>query len=189
MKRILISGIIIAFAFSVQAQTSYTFRNSNIQDGLPDNHIKSLFLSPDGRLGIRTAALLAFDNGGNYSSYSFNVHLNYNYAWGYRKNRAYKEYIDTHGQIWLKDLNYLRVFDLKGECFVNNVDSLLKTMGVDSPLQDFFVDGAKHYWFVRQNGNVNCYSDVTKELQHVCDSNILSTYGYICDIDAHGDSC
>lgn len=189
MKRIYIIGFIIAFTFSARAHTDYTFRNSNIRDGLPDNHIKSLFLSPDGRLGIRTAALLAFDNGGSYSTYSFNVHLNYNYAWSYRKNRAYKEYVDTHGHIWLKDLNYLRVFDLKSECFVNNVDSLLKTMGVDNQLQDFFIDTEKHYWFVQQNGNVSCYSDMTKELQHVCDSNILNTYGYICDIDARGDSC
>ena len=190
MRRILILGIIVTIFFSAQARTNYTFRNSNIRDGLPDNQIKSLFLSSDGRLGIRTAALLTFDNGGSYSSYSLNVHLEGNYTWGgYRKNRTYKEYVDTYERIWLKDLNYLRVFDLKGECFVNTVDSLLKVMHIDRKLQDFFMDKEKRYWFILQDGSVCSYSDTTKELQQVCDSNILNTYGYICDIDACGDTC
>ena len=189
MKKLHVLGFIIAFIFQAHAHTNYPFRNSNIRDGLPDNQIKSLFLSPDGRLGIRTAALLAFDNGGSYSSYSLNTQLKENYAWGYRKNRAYKEYVDTYERIWLKDLNYLRVFDLKGECFINNVDSLLEVMHIDRKLQDFFMDKEKRYWFILQDGNVCSYSDVTKELQQVCDSNILNTYGYTCDIDAYGDSC
>ena len=67
-KTMVILWIAISFILSASGQTNYIFRNINIQHGLPDNQIKGLFLSPDGRIGIRTAALLAFDNGGSFSS-------------------------------------------------------------------------------------------------------------------------
>lgn len=65
-KTMVILWIAISFILSASGQTNYIFRNINIQHGLPDNQIKGLFLSPDGRIGIRTAALLAFDNGGSF---------------------------------------------------------------------------------------------------------------------------
>ena len=58
-KTMVILWIAISFILSASGQTNYIFRNINIQHGLPDNQIKGLFLSPDGRIGIRTAALLA----------------------------------------------------------------------------------------------------------------------------------
>ena len=57
-KTMVILWIAISFILSASGQTNYIFRNINIQHGLPDNQIKGLFLSPDGRIGIRTAALL-----------------------------------------------------------------------------------------------------------------------------------
>lgn len=194
LKRLLSLGCILASVLSATARTDYVFRNVNIRNGLPDNQVKSLFLLPDGRLGIRTAALLAFDNGGSFSSYAYSVHPHDNYSWDYSKvhkeyySRTHQEYVDARGRIWLKEPDYLRLFDLKSERFVNNVDSLLKEMGITRQLQDMFIDTEKNFWFILQDGEVCCYIEAGP-LQHVCSNDVLQTYGYICDIDANGNLC
>lgn len=40
----------------------------------------------------------------------------------------------------MKERNYLRIFDLTQERFINNIDSLLQKMGITEELQDLFID-------------------------------------------------
>ena len=184
----------LPFMVQLNAQNNYIFRNFTIRNGLPDNTIKSLFLSPDGRLGIRTTALLAFDNGGNYSTYSYNVYAS-NYAWDYSRvnrnyySRIYQEYVDGQGRIWMKEPDCLRVFNISDECFIDNVDSLLQKMGMRLQLQDMFIDSEKNFWFVRSDGELWHYDEETSLLQQVMNDKYEMDYGYICDIDSHRDSC
>lgn len=186
-RTMIILWITISFILSVSGQTNYLFRNINIQHGLPDNQIKGLFLSPDGRIGIRTAALLAFDNGGSFSSHSYHIHQA-NYDWNYDK--IHKEYIDSYNYIWMKERDYLRIFDLKKEHFINNIDSLLQKMGITGQLQDLFIDSEKRYWFILNEGKICCIDKNIKNLQYVDNNGIfIKKYGEICDIDCQGDSC
>lgn len=179
--------IAISFILSASGQTNYIFRNINIQHGLPDNQIKGLFLSPDGRIGIRTAALLAFDNGGSFSSHSYHIHQA-KYDWNY--DNIHQEYVDSHNYIWMKERNYLRIFDLTQERFINNIDSLLQKMGITEELQDLFIDSEKRYWFILNKGKICCIDNNRKNLQYVDNNGIfIEKYGEICDIDGRGDSC
>ena len=159
-KTMVILWIAISFILSASGQTNYIFRNINIQHGLPDNQIKGLFLSPDGRIGIRTAALLAFDNGGSFSSHSYHIHQA-KYDWNY--DNIHQEYVDSHNYIWMKERNYLRIFDLTQERFINNIDSLLQKMGITEELQDLFIDSEKRYWFyIKQRKKVCCIDNNRK---------------------------
>lgn len=186
-KTMVILWIAISFILSASGQTNYIFRNINIQHGLPDNQIKGLFLSPDGRIGIRTAALLAFDNGGSFSSHSYHIHQA-KYDWNY--DNIHQEYVDSHNYIWMKERNYLRIFDLTQERFINNIDSLLQKMGITEELQDLFIDSEKRYWFILNKGKICCIDNNRKNLQYVDNNGIfIEKYGEICDIDGRGDSC
>lgn len=42
----------------------------------------------------------------------------------------------------------LMVVDIKRECFVTQPDSLLATLGITSPLKDFFMDKTKDIWVI-----------------------------------------
>lgn len=186
-KIIAVLWIIFLSVWNASAQTNYVFRNINIQHGLPDNQIKGLFLSSDGRLGIRTAALLAFDNGGSFSSHSYNIHQA-NYKWNYDK--IHQEYVDSYNYIWMKERDYLRIFDLNTERFISNIDSLLQKIGVTGQLQDLFIDSQKRYWFMLDQGKIYYMDKTRKNLQHIdLPDNMIKKFGEICDIDSRGDSC
>ena len=141
----------------IQAASSVVFRQMRASDGLADNQIEGVFILPDGRLGIRTPALLSIYDGYRVVSYPYpNENL---YEWT-SLGIPLTQYVDSaYGLLWLKGRNELRVFDLRHERFVEDVDSLLRTQGVDFPLANIFIDRDERHWYVSATGKVKTLED------------------------------
>lgn len=144
--------------FSAKGQTDYVFKHINAGNGLPDNHVAGVFFTPDGRLGIRTWALLSFYDGCKYSSFPFNSRKLYHWKQG---GLPLFQYVDKEKNlIWIKDRDVLHVFDLERERFVQNIDSLLLYgFGVKGRLANLFIDDANRHWFLAGDGSVQMYAN------------------------------
>lgn len=133
-------------------------------EGLPDNCITALQQLPDGRMVMRTPSVLAIYDGYDYEYYPFPTA--HTYYWS-SDNQPPAIYLDSEQRIWDKQHNVLCVFDVRRECFIENVDSLLRTMGVTDRLDNIFMDASQRLWMVQHNGQVvvadgNHYTTITK---------------------------
>lgn len=59
---------IVLFVGHLLASAQSSFRLINTANGLPDDEVKALFWTPDGRLGVRTSSSLSFFDGCTFHS-------------------------------------------------------------------------------------------------------------------------
>lgn len=144
--------------FHAEGQAGYVFKHVTAIDGLPDNHVEGVFFIPDGRLCIRTSALLCLYDGCKYTSFAYPVRKLYHWEQG---GLPLFQYVDREKNlVWIKGRNVLHVFDLERERYVDNVDSLLvQDFGVKSRLRNMFVDNAGRQWFVSGEGDLLMHAD------------------------------
>lgn len=154
MKKII--GIILLCLVHLNgvAQEQYKFRLIDVVDGLSDNQIRGLSVTPDGRIGIRTASILNIYDGASFEHFPYDKDKKY--VWTY--TRPPKEYYDGQGRVWMKELNYLLLLDLKTNTFNYDIPDELAKMGVDKRLKNLFIDEAKNYWFVTEDNTFRYYS-------------------------------
>ena len=71
MKKII--GIILLCLVHLNgvAQEQYKFRLIDVVDGLSDNQIRGLSVTPDGRIGIRTASILNIYDGASFEHFPY----------------------------------------------------------------------------------------------------------------------
>ena len=165
MKKII--GIILLCLVHLNsvAQEQYKFRLIDVVDGLSDNQIRGLSVTPDGRIGIRTASILNIYDGASFEHFPYDKDKKY--VWTY--TRPPKEYYDGQGRVWMKELNYLLLLDLKTNTFNYDIPDELAKMGVDKRLKNLFIDEAKNYWFVTEDNTFRFY-DVEKRKGKIIDS-------------------
>ena len=165
MKKII--GIILLCLVHLNgvAQEQYKFRLIDVVDGLSDNQIRGLSMTPDGRIGIRTASILNIYDGASFEHFPYDKDKKY--VWTY--TRPPKEYYDGQGRVWMKELNYLLLLDLKTNTFNYDIPDELAKMGVDKRLKNLFIDEAKNYWFVTEDNTFRFY-DVEKRKGKIIDS-------------------
>lgn len=133
----------------VNAQCSIRLIDTSM--GLPDDEVKAIFSCPDGRLGIRTSSSLSLFDGCTFRTFSPMS------AKSYPVNNVFtlpRVYVDAAQRVWLKELGQILVFDLVKEKYVEDVNVLLKSMGIHVPIRDFFVDAAKDVWAVTASGKL-----------------------------------
>lgn len=141
----------------------YIFRHLELSDGLSDNQIRSLSMTPDNRLAIKTASILNIYNGATFENIYHDKHLEY--KWNYWGLPG--EYYDKNERIWMKERDYLLVFDLKTNQYQYNIDEELKSMGVGGKIKNLFVDNFKNFWFVTENNDFLLYDATAKRLQTI----------------------
>lgn len=142
---------------------SYKFRLIDVSEGLSDDQIRSLSLLPDGRMAIRTASILNIYNGSTFRHYYYDKDRKY--EWGY--SRPPKEYYDSEGRMWLKELHYLLLLDLSTNEFEYDIQGVLNSMGVHKKLANLFIDHDKNYWFVTEDNGFYLYDIKKKALSRV----------------------
>jgi signal transduction histidine kinase/DNA-binding response OmpR family regulator/ligand-binding sensor domain-containing protein len=147
----------------------------DIVDGLSDNQIRSLSLTPDGRLAIKTASILNLYNGAAFEYFYQDKWLEY--KWDYAKTP--KEYYDADGRIWMKERDYLLLLDLNTNQFIYNIDSVLTSVGIkNKKLINVFIDDYKNYWFITEDKTVYFYEIAVKKLTVISEGNHPFTKEY-----------
>lgn len=146
--------------FANVAAYNYTFRQITVLDGLPDDAVKTLFSIPDGRLGIRTSYGLSFYDGCDFRNFPV-MPAERAYPLDYISANPHV-YVDLNGLVWTKETNALTVFDIKRECYIENVDSLLRSLGVHGHIRNLFLDHGKNLWWIDANNKL-WYRDLTSD--------------------------
>lgn len=175
----------ISGAMSIYAQ--YVFRHIDVTNGLSDNQVRSLSMTPDGLLSIRTTALINFYNGANFTYLRHNVRDTYNW----RYPGVHKEYFDTQSRLWMIEEHNLSLLDLKHNQFVNNLSAIFRSWGIEATLRDFFVDASGNYWCLTEANFLFYYCIKTQDLIQVIDGNddLIRKHGVPCEVLQQNDSC
>ena len=124
MKTILSFFICWLAVVGAAASGQYKFRLIDVVDGLSDNQIRGLTMVPDGRIGIRTASILNIYDGASFEYFPYDKDRKY--VWAYA--RPPREYYDGEGRVWMKELRYLLLLDLKTNRFDYDIQEELAAM-------------------------------------------------------------
>lgn len=142
---------IVFFVSHLLASAQSSFRLINTSQGLPDDEVKALFWTPDGRLGVRTSSSLSFFDGCTFRSVPPMGDEGYSADYISALSTAY---VDAWQRVWIKELGKFLVFDLTKDAYVRDVKGLLASMGIRERVRDFFIDSAKNLWFVTASGKM-----------------------------------
>lgn len=142
---------IVLFVGHLLASAQSSFRLINTSQGLPDDEVKALFWTSDGKLGVRTSSSLSFFDGCTFHSVS--PMGDEAYAADYVSALS-TAYVDARQRVWIKELGKFLVFDLTKDAYVRDVKGLLASMGIRERVRDFFIDSAKNLWFVTASGKM-----------------------------------
>lgn len=142
---------IVFFVSHLLASAQSSFRLINTSQGLPDDEVKALFWTPDGRLGVRTSSSLSFFDGCTFRSVPPMGDEGYSADYISALSTAY---VDARQRVWIKELGKFLVFDLTKDAYVRDVKGLLASMGIRESVRDFFIDSAKNLWFVTASGKM-----------------------------------
>ena len=152
MKALRLYFIFIVLTVShLLASAQYSFRLINANQGLPDDEVKALFWTSDGRLGVRTSSSLSFFDGCTF--HSVPPMGDEAYAADYISALS-TAYVDARQRVWIKELGKFLVFDLTKDAYVRDVKGLLVSMGIREKVRDVFIDSAKDLWFVTKSGKM-----------------------------------
>lgn len=154
----LILGLLLLIISPINAQ--YVFRDITLSDGLSDNQIRSISMLPDKRMAIGTRYILNIYDGSSIYAYNHDKSREYNWA-NYKPPR---EYYDSEGRIWLKNYEYLLLFDLNTNQYIYNIQEILQEFGIKQKLINLFIDDSKNYWFITEDKTVLFYNIQKKEL-------------------------
>lgn len=142
---------IVLFVGHLLASAQSSFRLINTANGLPDDEVKALFWTPDGRLGVRTSSSLSFFDGCTF--HSVPPMGDEGYAADYVSALS-TAYVDARQRVWIKELGKFLVFDLTKDAYVRDVKGLLASMGIKEKVRDVFIDSVKDLWFVTASGKM-----------------------------------
>jgi signal transduction histidine kinase/DNA-binding response OmpR family regulator/ligand-binding sensor domain-containing protein len=173
----------IFFFFSISvayAEREYVFRHLDVVNGISDNQIRNITLTPDGRIAVRTFSILNIYNGTTFEHYYHDRRKDY--QWNYnrflKERYAFKEYYDNKGRLWMKAPDYLSLFDLNTNLFIYDIEGELKTMGINRKLKNLFIDDDKNYWFLTEDNTFSVYDITKKELKLIDTGNNEFTRQY-----------
>lgn len=168
-------------------QTQYKFRLVDASDGLSDSQIRSLTMTPDGCIAIKTGFILNIYNGVTFERFSYDKRQRY--FWAY--NRPPKEYYDNKGRVWLKELGYLLLLNLDNGQYDYAIADELSSMGIKQRLKNMFIDNNKNYWFVTEDNTVYLYYVEKKQLKVIekGNSDFTKKYGVPVEMAQYKNLC
>lgn len=122
------------------------YRLIDASAGLSDSQIRSLTMTADGCLAVKTGFILNLYNGATFDKFEYDKKRKY--VWDY--NRPPKEYYDSKGRMWLKELGYLLLLDLQTGQYDYDITEELASMGIRQRIKNLFIDQRKNYWFEKR---------------------------------------
>lgn len=175
------------FALSFAQERQYVFRLIDASAGLSDSQIRSLTMTADGCLAVKTGFILNLYNGATFDKFEYDKKRKY--VWDY--NRPPKEYYDNKGRMWLKELGYLLLLDLQTGQYDYDITEELASMGIRQRIKNLFIDQRKNYWFVTEDNSVYLYRTDTGHSQVVEKGNSAFTrqYGVPIEMTQYKNLC
>lgn len=131
------------------AETDRQFKYINAASDLADNSAQIIVCTRTGRMIISTLGNMNFFDGASF------VHIDSRPEYQYllpAYHGHYHLYFDRRHHIWLKNKGAVTCVDMMLEHFVENVDSVVRGMGCNEPLNDLFVDSLGSVWMVTPKG-------------------------------------
>ena len=128
------------------------FFSYDASHGLADNSAQTIRCTKTGRMVITTIGHVNFYDGAYF------VHIDPKAENDFplpMYSGHYHLYFDTHHHLWVKDKYKVTCVDLMKERFVINVDSVIKSMGMNQVVEDMFGDGENNMWFMSK-GRLYC---------------------------------
>lgn len=126
-----------------------TFRVINAASGLADNSAELVVCTKTGRMIISTIGNVNFYDGTSFSHIN-DTQENQLPLQLYRG--GYRIYFDRMHHLWLKNAYVLSCVDLLLEDFVSDVGAVIREMGCQEPVHDFFCDSDFHVWLLTDKG-------------------------------------
>ena len=121
------------------------FFQFDASNGLADNSAQTISCTKTGRMVITTIGHINFYDGGAFSHIDPTADNVFPLP---KYNGHYHQYFDKQHHLWLKDKRSVTCLDLLTERFIVNVDSVIKGMGMNHPVDDMFGDVDNHLWFM-----------------------------------------
>ena len=184
----IVPTLFLFFASCLHAQDrQYKFRLIDASDGLSDGQIRSLTMTEEGCIAIKTGFILNIYNGATFDRFPYDKTRKY--TWAY--DRPPKEYYDREGRMWLKELGYLLLLDMKSGQYDYSVSEVLASMGIDRRLKNLFIDDYRNYWFVTEDNTVSFYGVEQGRLRTIEDggSEFTRQYGVPVEMAQYKNLC
>lgn len=143
--RVIITGLFFLMSVGLLGQEHFVFSPINSGQGLSDNGIRCIGQLPDGRMVFITQGLINIYDGSGFRYLHYNDKQGYTLA---NYSGFHRAYVDNEHHLWLKNQHRLFVFDLLTERFISNADSVFQTQHLIEPLQDFFMDADRNFWYL-----------------------------------------
>ena len=140
--------LLLTLAVALQARAEgeqRLFFSFDASNGLADNSAQTIKCTKTGRMVITTIGHINFYDGDAFTHIDPKPKDLFPLP-GYQGH--YHLYFDRFHHLWLKDKGSVTCLDLLTERFVQNVDSVIKGMGVKHRVDDMFGDSANRLWFM-----------------------------------------
>lgn len=125
------------------------FRVINAAHGLADNSAQIVTCTKTGRMIISTIGNINFYDGTNFSHIDTRLDFQFSLP-EYHGN--YHLYFDKFHHMWLKNTGTVTCVDMMKEDFVQNVDSVIQSLGYEGRVLDLFVDNGGYVWLLTEKG-------------------------------------
>lgn len=149
ITKILTLTILLLHSLCMMAFEGRVYQVINAADGLADNSSQIVVCTKTGRIVISTQGNLNFYNGASFGNIGVRNEMQYQLP---RYQGNYRLYFDRKHHIWLKNAHTLTCVDLLKEEYIANVDSVVRELGLQEPLQDLFVDSVGGIWLLSEKG-------------------------------------
>jgi signal transduction histidine kinase/ligand-binding sensor domain-containing protein/DNA-binding response OmpR family regulator len=157
-KAALFLFFVLLISTAVRAQ-EFEFSHLNNTNGLSNNQVECIFKDSRGFLWIGTNMGLNRYDGTNFKIYK-NI-PNDNRSPLFDRIMDIQEDID--GNLWVQSSAYM-IYDRKNECFINNIDSVLESMGLPANPVMIEIDRDKNIYAVSINKGIYKYNIQTKQV-------------------------
>ena len=143
--------LLTAFVFQIQVYTiagpklQRVFYSYDASYGLADNSAQTIKCTKTGRMVVTTIGHINFYYGDAFSHIDPTSDDMFPLP---KYTGHYRLYFDCFHHIWLKDKYTVTCVDLMTERFVANVDSVIRSLGMERQVDDLFADVNCHLWMM-----------------------------------------
>lgn len=123
----------------------FVFTPINVSQGLSDNQVRYILQLHDGRMAFTTSGNLNLYDGAHFRY----IHRTPSGVYGLQKyDGFYRVYEQGDSLLWIKDHHRLMCVNLREEKFLPNLDVYFKSLGIQKPAEDIFIDAHNNLWLI-----------------------------------------
>ena len=150
-KRIL---VLLFITTGIVSANDYVFTPIDASDGLSDNRVRFILQLADGRMVFTTIGNINIYDGSRFKY----IHRRQEHIYTLNQyDGFYRVYQQGDSLLWIKDMHKLMCVHLPSEKYMNDLDTYFTDMGIDKPVEDFFMDNDQRMWLLLPNG-LFCYN-------------------------------